>query len=174
MCGERREKGYYDGRRSPHRRRSRWARVTPRNATHVIHAKPMDMITKSVRSVARHRHETGLLDVKMTSFERSYHPRFNQRRSCTTASALRRHEKSQQKDHPMRESQAYLLATGIVHELELRCLCADYWQPSLKLCQDAKRLCELVVDLRDAHAQRVLACTTVFSLEIFKGSAGAM
>jgi hypothetical protein len=31
--------------------------------------------------------ETGLLDVKMTSYERSY-PRFNQRRSCMTAAAL--------------------------------------------------------------------------------------
>jgi len=85
---ERREKKYYDGSRSPHTRRSRCARVTPRRATHVIHAMPINMMAKSVRSVARHRQETGLLDVKMTSYERSYHPRFNQRRSCTTASAL--------------------------------------------------------------------------------------
>lgn len=133
MCGERR--GYYDGSRSPHNSRSRCARVIPRNATHVIHAKPMDIIAKRVRSVARHLQETGLLDVKMTSYERSYHPRFNHRRSCTTASALAAttKRKSVKRAILTREAQKYLLATGIIHELELRRLCADCWQTSLKL-----------------------------------------
>jgi hypothetical protein len=92
------------------------------------------MIAKSMRSVARHRQETGLLDVKMTSYERSYHPRFNHRRSCTTASALRPRKGVRKFSRNIRASHRYLLATGIVHKLELRRLSADYWQTSLKLC----------------------------------------
>ena len=53
------------------------------------YAEPIDMTSKSMRNVVRHRQETGLLDVKMTSYERSCHSRFNQCRSCTSACALR-------------------------------------------------------------------------------------
>ena len=91
-------------------------------------------MAKSVRSVARHRQETGLLDVKMTSYERSYHPRFNQRKSCTTASALQPPRKESASERWMEAFVRYLLATGIVYELELRRLCADCGQTSLKLC----------------------------------------
>ena len=72
--------------------------VTPRKATHIIHAKPINMTAKNMRNVVRHRQETGLLDVKMTSYERSYHPRFNQCKSCTTACALQLPQKESVKN----------------------------------------------------------------------------
>jgi hypothetical protein len=40
--------------------------------------------------------------------------------------------------------------------LDLASLRADGGQAGFELCEDMKRFCELVVDLRDARAQRVL------------------
>ena len=65
-------------------------------------------MAKSMRSVARHRQETGLLDVKMTSYERLYHPRFNQRRSCTTASALQPPRKESAKSYSEGRMEAFM------------------------------------------------------------------
>jgi hypothetical protein len=80
----------YDGSRSPHTRRWRCARVAPSSATEIIHATTIMVIAKRMRIVARNRQETGPLDVKIASYQRSYQLRFNHRRSCASASAYLR------------------------------------------------------------------------------------
>src|SRR6266566_320734 len=91
---ERQERGKkcrenYDGSRSPQTRRWWCARVAPNRATVVIHARIIKASAEKMRKVARHRQETGPLDVRVTWYQRSYQPRFNHRRSCASASAYK-------------------------------------------------------------------------------------
>jgi hypothetical protein len=147
----------YEGSRSPQTRRWRCAWVAPNRATAVIHARTIKVSAERMRKVARHRQETGPLDVSVTWYQRSYQPRFNHRRSCASASAynvasvktIRSAWRSERRAHFGCDT--YLLTTRVIHELNLNGLGADDRKSCFELCEHAERLCEFIVDLWDAR-----------------------